>query len=297
MAGAFIEETLFADEVDVKSVKTNNLSSDNFSTTNATIDNLTITGSITAGTFNFSTANLIAGDNITIVDDVISAFLGSDSIVNINSLHSDGNVDVVGVLNVCQTSTFGSSLNVPNIIYAGVAGQHEGGLVLYSNIVCNNFAQTYNSSGDEVNITATGTTTAINYFVGETNVLRIAPGTFEVEAVNANEIEANVFTCIDGRSTFRFSTPTLNVSTINLSGNMLTDGNISCLNFSADVAFIEDLNVSDTFEAGNLIGETLLITGDSDVDNVSARNITCSNNLEAVNKIIAKIKYLRHRVM
>jgi len=85
---ALIENILFADEVDANSVKTNNLSSDNFSTTNATIDNLTITGTITADTFNFSTGNLIPGDNITIVDDVISAFLGSDSIVNINTLHS-----------------------------------------------------------------------------------------------------------------------------------------------------------------------------------------------------------------
>ncbi len=72
---ALIENILFADEVDANSVKTNNLSSDNFSTTNATIDNLTITGTITADTFNFSTGNLIPGDNITIVDDVISAFL------------------------------------------------------------------------------------------------------------------------------------------------------------------------------------------------------------------------------
>jgi len=196
---------------------------------------LKVSGTLDATGLNLSTANLIPGDNIDICNNVISAFLGADSIVNINSLHSDGNVDVVGALNVCQTSTFGGALNVSNTIYSGVAGQHEGSLVLYSNILGNNFQQIYNASGTEVDITATGTATAINYFVGGTNVLRISPNAFQVNAIDANiidtnELTANVFTCIDGKATFRFNTPTLNASTIN-----------------ADVGIITDLNASDIF--------------------------------------------------
>jgi hypothetical protein len=310
---AFIENILFADEVDANSVKTNNLSSDNFSTTNATIDNLTITGTITADTFNFSTGNLIPGDNITIVDDVISAFLGSDSIVNINTLHSGGNVDVVGALNVCETSTFGGSLNVSNIIYAGVAGQHEGGLVLYSNVVGNNFTQTYDSSGDEVNITATGSATAINYFVGGTNVLRISTGTVEVlnleaddinaETLNVVELEAEVFTCIDGKATFRFTTPLLNATTANISTLTLNEldldeldlstinastGNFSVLHsnqLNASTAILTDIGTEEitaNYIQSALISATNNITSPQcNIGNISCNNLTATTLVES----------------
>jgi len=182
---AFIEGIAFISEVDSAYVDAVNLSGVNVSITNlsstkASIDNLcvaniTITGNITANDLNLSTGNLVPGDNITIENNIISAYLSSNSQANLNSLQVDNNLDVFGVLNVSQTSTFGGSLNVSNIIYSGVAGQHEGSLVLYSNIVGNNFTQTYNSSGTEIDITATGTATAINYFVGDTNVLRISP--------------------------------------------------------------------------------------------------------------------------
>ena len=310
---AFIENILFADEVDAKSGKTNNLSSDNFSTTNATIDNLTITGTITADTFNFSTSNLIPGDNVNISNNVISAFVGSDSIVNINSLHSDGNIDVVGVLNVCQTSKFGGSLNVSNIIYAGVPGQHEGGLVLYSNVVGNNFTQTYDSSGDEVNITATGTATAINYFVGGTNVLRVAPGTFEVlnlkaddinaETLTVVELETEVFTCIDGEATFRFTTPLLNATTANISTLIvddlqlneldLTKINASTGNFSvvrsnqlnASTCILTDIGAEEitaNYVQSSLITATNSITSPAcDIGNITCNNLTATTLVES----------------
>jgi len=299
---ALIENILFADEVDANSVKTNNLSSDNFSTTNATIDNLTITGTITADTFNFSTGNLIPGDNITIVDDVISAFLGSDSIVNINTLHSGGNVDVVGALNVGETSTFGGSLNVSNIIYAGAAGQHEGGLVLYSNVVGNNFTQTYDSSGDEVYITATGSATAINYFVGGTNVLRISTGTFEVlnleaddinaETLNVVELETEVFECIDGKATFRFTTPLLNATTANISTLTLDElqlneldideANFSTYNFIVGVGDELDVNTLTaslaTINTINVSGTANISTGNFSTIDVIDGNIDTLTN-------------------
>jgi hypothetical protein len=248
---------------------------------------LTITGTLTADSLNLSTANLIPGDNIQIVDDVISAFLGANSIVNINSLHSDGNVDVVGALNVCQTSTFGGALHVSYTIYSGVVGQHEGSLVLYSNVVGNNFAQTYNANGDEVNIIATGTATAINYFVGGNHVLRLTQNAFQVDEIDAttidtNELLANVFTCRDGKATFRFNTPTLNASTINTSSinmcditgtNVCVTGNMSCLNFSADLAIIEDVVVTDTFECNTI--DTISISATTgDIDNFSCDNLS-----------------------
>jgi len=140
-AGFFVGD-LFCDEIDCNRGLMTNVSAVNVDSFNMCCTNLNVTGTLTATGLNLSTGNLIPGDNIQIVDDVISAFLGADSIVNINTLHSDGNVDVVGALNVCQTSTFGGALNVSNTIYSGVAGQHEGSLVLYSNIVGNNFQQT-----------------------------------------------------------------------------------------------------------------------------------------------------------
>ena len=140
----FFASDVLCDEIDCNKVLTNNISADNVDSTNICCTNLNVTGTLTATGLNLSTGNLIPGDNIDICNNVISAFLGADSIVNINTLHSDGNVDVVGALNVCQTSTFGGALNVSNTIYsgvAGVAGQHEGSLVLYSNILGNNFQQ------------------------------------------------------------------------------------------------------------------------------------------------------------
>jgi len=243
---AFIDGIAFITQVDTGFVDATNLSSVNvslvnLSATRSSIDNLcvaniTITGNITANDLNLSTGNLVPGDNITIENNIISAYLSSNSQANLNSLQVDNNLDVFGVLNVSQTSTFGGSLNVSNIIYSGVAGQHEGSLVLYSNIVGNNFTQTYNSSGTEIDITATGTATAINYFVGDTNVLRISPNAFEVNAIDANiidtnELTANVFTCIDGEATFRFTTPTINADV-----GIITDLNASDANFSSITA-------------------------------------------------------------
>jgi len=194
---------------------------------------------------------------------------------------------VVGALNVGETSTFGGSLNVSNIIYAGAAGQHEGGLVLYSNVVGNNFTQTYDSSGDEVYITATGSATAINYFVGGTNVLRISTGTFEVfnleaddinaETLNVVELETEVFECIDGKATFRFTTPLLNASTANISTLIvdelqlneldIEEANFSTYNFIVGVG--DELDV-------NTLTATLANINTINVSNANFGSITAS---------------------
>jgi len=170
---AFIDGIAFISQVDSGFVDATNLSSVNvslvnLSSTRSSIDNLsvaniTITGNITANELNLSTGNLVPGANITVENNIISAYLSSDSQANLSSLQVDNNVDVFGVLNVSQTSNFQDSLNVCNNLYVGKSGQHAGDIVLYSNVVGNNFTQTYDSSGDEVNITATGSATAINY--------------------------------------------------------------------------------------------------------------------------------------
>jgi len=163
---AFINGIAFISEVDSAYVDAVNLSSIdvslvNLSATKASIDNLsvgniTITGNITANALNLSTGNLVPGDNITIENNVISAYLSSDSQANLSSLQVDNNLDVFGVLNVSQTSNFQDSLNVSNNLYVGKSGQHAGDIVLYSGVVGNNFVQSFNSTGYEVNISATG---------------------------------------------------------------------------------------------------------------------------------------------
>jgi len=294
---AFIDGIAFISQVDSGFVDATNLSSVNvslvnLSSTRSSIDNLsvaniTITGNITANELNLSTGNLVPGANITVENNIISAYLSSDSQANLSSLQVDNNVDVFGVLNVSQTSNFQDSLNVCNNLYVGKSGQHAGDIVLYSNVVGNNFTQTYDSSGDEVNITATGSATAINYFVGGTNVLRISTGTFEVlnlkaddinaETLNVVELETEVFECIDGEATFRFTTPLLNATTANISTLTLdelqlneldiVEANFSTYNFIVGVG--DELDV-------NTLTATLANINTINVSNANFGSITAS---------------------
>ncbi len=248
---AFINGIAFISEVDSAYVDAVNLSSIdvslvNLSATKASIDNLsvgniTITGNITANALNLSTGNLVPGDNITIENNVISAYLSSDSQANLSSLQVDNNLDVFGVLNVSQTSNFQDSLNVSNNLYVGKSGQHAGDIVLYSGVVGNNFVQSFNSTGYEVNISATGNSSAINFFVGNQPCLEIRNNGIETlnlqaddinaETLNVVELEADVFQCIDGEATFRFTTPTINADV-----GIITDLNASDANFSSITA-------------------------------------------------------------
>ena len=148
----------------------------NASILNLSCFNLSISGSITG--INFSTASLIPGSNITIVNDVISAFVGGDAELNISSLHIDNDADIFGTLNVSETSTFSESLNVCNILYLGKAGQHDGQQVIYSQTVGNNYTTNY--IGDNVSIQATGLTAAINTSLGGNNILQIQPNDIHV---------------------------------------------------------------------------------------------------------------------
>jgi len=290
---AFINGTAFITVVRSEVASAANLSSINVSITNlsstkASIDNLcvaniTITGNITANDLNLSTGNLVPGDNITIENNVISAYLSSNSQANLNSLQVDNNLDVFGVLNVSQTSTFGGSLNVSNIIYSGVAGQHEGSLVLYSNIVGNNFTQTYNSSGTEIDITATGNSSSINFFVGNQPCLEIRNNGIETlniqaddintETLNVVELEADVLQCIDGEATFRFSTPLLNATTANISTLTLDELDLDEL----DITKINAFRGNFSFAVANVLTASTCILSDITANDITTQTIESTN--------------------
>ena len=315
---AFMDGIAFITQVDTGFVDATNLSGVNvslvnLSATRSQIDNLcvaniTITGNITANDLNLSTGNLVPGDNITVENNVISAYLSSDSQANLNSLQVDNTVDVFGVLNVSQTSNFQDSLNVSNNIYVGKAGQHAGDIVLYSNIVGNNFTQTYNTSGTEIDITATGTATAINYFVGDTNVLRISPNAFEVNAIDAVSINAsngnfsnvNVanslqlincnLTGANTISTFQLNAGTANVNTIN--NQTINSSTINASTIEIDEIDLITINASNgnfsTAFANQLNACTCILS------DIVANEITTSNfaspsaNVSTINSSVSR---------
>jgi len=307
---AFIEGIAFISQVDSAFVDATNLSSIdvslvNLSATKSSIDNLsvgniTITGNITANALNLSTANLVPGDNITIENNVISAYLSSDSQANINNLQVDNNVDVFGVLNVSQTSNFQDSLNVSNNLYVGKSGQHAGDIVLYSGVVGNNFVQSFNSSGYEVNISVTGNSSSINFFVGNQPCLEIRNDgieTLNIQAddiiagtLNVVELEADVFECIDGEATFRFSTPLLNATTANISTLNLDELDLDELDLTKINAFRGNFSfaVANVLTASTCILSTI---GANEIttQTVQSTNITATSNFNSPSADIANI--------
>jgi len=312
---AFIEGIAFISEIDSAYVDATNLSSIdvslvNLSATKASIDNLsvgniTITGNITANALNLSTGNLVPGANITVENNVISAYLSSDSQANLSSLQVDNNVDVFGVLNVSQTSNFQDSLNVSNNLYVGKSGQHAGDIVLYSGVVGNNFVQSFNSSGYEVNISVTGNSSAINFFVGNQPCLEIRNNGIETlnlqaddiyaETLNVVELEADIFECIDGEATFRFTTPLLNATTANISTLTLDEldldeldiTTINASNGNLSTAFVNQLNASTCIL-------TTITANEITTQSIESINITTSNfatpnaNVSSINSSVSR---------
>jgi uncharacterized protein (DUF342 family) len=108
-------DVVFERDVDIE--QTLNVSNINVS------GNVVVAGTITGS--NISTAALIPGTNITITNNVISAFVQSDADIVVSSLHVDNDVDIYGVLNVSETSNFGQSLNVDNQLFVGKAGDYK----------------------------------------------------------------------------------------------------------------------------------------------------------------------------
>jgi len=282
-----------------------NLSATKSSIDNLSVGNITITGNITANALNLSTGNLVPGDNITVENNVISAYLSSDSQANLSSLQVDNNVDVFGVLNVSQTSNFQDSLNVSNNLYVGKSGQHAGDIVLYSGVVGNNFVQSFNSSGYEVNISVTGNSSAINFFVGNQPCLEIRNNGIETlnlqaddintETLNVVELEADIFECIDGEATFRFSTPLLNATTANISTLTIDELDLDELDLTKINAFRGNFS----FAVANVLTASTCILSDITANDITTQtiestNITTSNfatpnaNVSSINSSISR---------
>jgi hypothetical protein len=185
--------------------------------------NISTRGNISANSIyapNLSTASLKPGTNITIVDGFINAYVEGGTLVDCGSLQVDTDANIFGILNVSKTSTFSESLNVCNIIYAGKTGQHDGSVVVYSQSIGNNWATKYD--GTVLNMSATGTTTQVNTWLGSDKILSITPtgvnicGTLKADSIDADYTN--------------FST--VNLSVENATVGLLTVENTSGINAS-----------------------------------------------------------------
>jgi hypothetical protein len=162
--GTFRNDVVFERDVDIE--QTLNVSNINVS------GNVVVAGTITGS--NISTAALIPGTNITITNNVISAFVQSDADIVVSSLHVDNDVDIYGVLNVSETSNFGQSLNVDNQLFVGKAGEIDGNLVLYSTNIGDNF-QIQNYSDSATGFIGTGNISRFNFSLLGNQTLTIKP--------------------------------------------------------------------------------------------------------------------------
>ncbi len=208
---------------------------------NLSVGDLTITGNV-YGTL------VTAGQNVTVVDNVISAFVEGTAELNISSLHIDNNANFAGVLNVSKTSTFEKSLNVKENLYGGEAGVKSGQLILYSLQVGNNAVIA--ADVHAMVIGGTGTITSVDTYLGFDKVFSIT--TTDVNTCKEVNISNNVN--ISGVLTAD-SINIENVDTINASSVNAVVGNFSALpivnsstgNFSvlsADQLFSSNMTIS-----------------------------------------------------
>ena len=160
----FRDDVIFERDVDIE--QTLNVSNINVS------GNIVVAGTITGS--NISTAALIPGTNITITNNIISAFVQSDADIVISSLHVDNNTNIYGVLNVSETSNFGQSLNVDNQLFVGKAGEIDGNLVIYSTNIGDNF-QIQNYSDSATGFIGNGNISTFNFSLGGNRTLTIKP--------------------------------------------------------------------------------------------------------------------------
>jgi hypothetical protein len=160
----FRDDVIFERDVDIE--QTLNVSNINVS------GNIICAGTITGS--NISTAALIPGTNITITNNIISAFVQSDADIVISSLHVDNNANIYGVLNVSETSNFGQSLNVDNQLFVGKAGEIDGNLVIYSTNIGDNF-QIQNYSDSATGFIGNGNISKFNFSLGGNTTLTIKP--------------------------------------------------------------------------------------------------------------------------
>ena len=217
----FRDDVIFERDVDIE--QTLNVSNINVS------GNIVVAGTITGS--NISTAALIPGTNITITNNIISAFVQSDADIVISSLHVDNNANIYGVLNVSETSNFGQSLNVDNQLFVGKSGQIDGNLVLYSANIGDNF-QIQNYSDSATGFIGNGNISRFNFSLGGNRTLTVKP------------------------------------TQVNISGDLIVSGNItgtlSFENLSATNLSVVNLTVDSIqgdLNAGDMFASSLTTTG------------------------------------
>ena len=226
----FRDDVIFERDVDIE--QTLNVSNINVS------GNIVCGGTITGS--NLSTVALIPGSNITIVNNVISAFVESDADIVVSSLHVDNSVNIYGILNVSQTSNFGQSLNVDNQLFVGKSGTTNGDVVLYSTNVGDNFE--IQNGNTETSFLGTGNISKFNFSLGGNQTVTISPSQINISGdlvVNGN---------ISGSLDFQNLSAT-NLSVVNLTVDLI-QGDLN----AADM-FASSLTTTGRVETGKwLIG-------------------------------------------
>jgi trimeric autotransporter adhesin len=221
--------------------------------------NISTRGNISANSIfapNLSTASLKPGTNITIVDGFINAYVEGGTLVDCGSLQVDTDANIFGILNVSKTSTFSESLNVCNIIYAGKTGQHDGSVVVYSQSIGNNWATKYD--GTVLNMSATGTTSQVNTWLGSDKILSITPtGVNICGTLKADYIDADY----------------TNFSSVNLSVQNATVGLLTVENTSGINASFNQLSGS-IIDVTQLNGTNGHFTSSLTAANISGGNIS-----------------------
>jgi hypothetical protein len=246
-------------DVDIGDLYT--LSSHNNSFNNVSINNLSVTN-ITSP--NLSTASLIAGDNINISNNVITAYLQGGVEFNASSIHCDNDVNVFGNLNVSETSSFENSLNVKNQLYVGDAGNTRGQIVVYSDIIGDNLE--IENQDSSVDINATGSISTINFSVGGNRSLQITSSGVNISGAlgftgdfTADEFSSQEFRILDSFNNSHYTTITRNNQNTNFSSNSskvdyyFYHGDVASLAVTRDlITTARQLNVQTTLGTNNL---------------------------------------------
>ena len=176
----------------------------NASMENVSVKNLSVTNFTSS---NISTGSLIAGQNISILNNVISAYIEGGTDWNVSSIHVDNDVDIFGNLNVSETSTFEQSLNVENQLFLGKAGDIDGQMVLYSNVIGDNMVIS-NNGDDTCSFTGQGLIDEINFSLGGNQIVTMTPNSVNISGVvNVSNISMNA----------SITVPEISTSEINLS--------------------------------------------------------------------------------
>jgi len=268
-------------DVDIGDLYT--LSSHNNSFNNVSINNLSVTN-ITSP--NLSTASLIAGNNIEISNNTITAYLQGGIEFNASSIHCDNDVNVFGNLNVSETSSFENSLNVKNQLYVGDAGNTRGQIVVYSDIIGDNL-EIENQDGS-VNFNGVGAITDFNFSVGGNRSLQITADGVNISGALgftgdfiADEFSSQEFRILDSFNNSQYTTITRNNQNTNFSSNsslvdyLFYHGNTASLTISRDnITTARQLNVQTTLGTNNLEVDNI-----ADINGLNVCSLVSNNAL------------------